>query len=464
MAKLMTIKVLKLSSLVLLLGIVALCSLWLNNIGNKWWYSPLVASFAALGIFSSWFLGDKDSISKNIAQSIEKFLFASKNKAFLTLVILLLVFTSMALLAFRTWPANREYLAIQAYRKSAVKNNFAVGVIVFVHSVTDGITRQDTINENGFAKISGIPIPTSAAIQLNEVRNGTLWTWGTSAFDIKELPLTRSFDLAEIPLDKWTQVATPSSNILSTVNLEQKITKYQTVSMKGDISFQKDNAPWGLPEADLIINRYSYILGLTQQRTPKWVAYSYSPSSLELTRKNQFQADPAIPKDVQATNDDYKNSGYDKGHLVAPRDVEFKGELAMLEADYLTTLTPQTPELNRHQWLNLERATRQLAMSVGQVYILAGPLYLDDKKLKTIGPNKIPVPTHFFRIVCWISSGELKTASYLVPNDINKNLNVSSFGASINEIEKKANFICMPNLKAKNVQSLKTQVFNLPGL
>jgi endonuclease G len=460
----MNITISKISSLFLLLFIVALCSLWLNNIGNKWWYPPIIAACAALSIISSLFLGDSDSIARNIAQGVEKFLFATEFRALVSLGALLVVSIGVTWLVWRSWPADKEYLAIQVYRKSPVQGNYAVGTVVFVHSVTDGITRQDTVGETGFAKITGVPIPTSAAIQMNEARNNIQWTWGTAAFDIKELPMTRSYNLTEVPLENWTQLATPSINILSTVNPAQKLMNRQAAFMKGDASFQKDNAPWGLPDADLVINRYSYILGLTPQRLPRWVAYAYTPSTREFIRKFQFQIDPAIPEDVQPTKQDYNMSGYDRGNLVSQMDVAFKGELAMMEADYLTVITPQTPTLNRIQWAELERATRQLATLVGQVYILAGPLYLGGKELKTIGPHKIPVPTHFFRIVCWIVSGEVKTAAYLVPNDITKNMKVRSFAVSISEIENKAHIVCLPNLHQEIDQTIKTQVHYLPGL
>lgn len=458
----------KIISVVLLLTTVALCSIWLNNIGNKWWYPPILTVIAAIGVLSSWFLGSSESFAKNAAVEVVNFLFVSQLRAWVTVGILAVSIIGSLVLVLHTWPKEKEYLAVQAYRGSPVQGTYAIGVAVIVHSVTDGMTRCTAIDKSGYAKILGIEVPTSAMIQLNETRRDGEWGWGPGLIDIEKLPKSFKYDLAKVPAEEWRKVAVPASDVGGALQPWPRDSvapvAQRTVSMIGDKSFRNINAPWGLPDADLIIDRYSYILGLTAARTPRWIAYALSPAPLDTMREFHYDFDPAVPKEKQPSFQDYSRSGYDRGNLVSQMDVAFKGALAVREAQYMTTLTPQTPALNRGVWHKLEMATRKLAGSVGQVYVLTGPLYLYDGEPRTIGSYKVPVPTHFFRIVCWLSKGEVRTAAYLIPNRVDKLASVRGFAVPISEIEEKADLVCLPDLQLQIAKTIKKQVFQLPNL
>ena len=58
-------------------------------------------------------------------------------------------------------------------------------------------------------------------------------------------------------------------------------------------------------------------------------------------RTENFRPDPAVPSGSAQLND-YKNSGYDRGHLCPAGDMTFN-EQAMSETFYLSNMSPQEP-------------------------------------------------------------------------------------------------------------------------
>ena len=99
----------------------------------------------------------------------------------------------------------------------------------------------------------------------------------------------------------------------------------------------------------------------------------------------------------RATNMDYINSGYDRGHICPSGDNKWSEE-AQLQSFLYTNCCPQLHNLNAGDWNELEGKCRKWAQQYGGVYIVSGPLLLN-KKHKTIGKNKVVVPEAFFKVV-----------------------------------------------------------------
>ena len=86
-------------------------------------------------------------------------------------------------------------------------------------------------------------------------------------------------------------------------------------------------------------------------------------------RKNDFRIDPVV-KTVSATPADYRNSGYDRGHLCPAGDMAFS-EIAMSESFYMSNISPQVPSFNRGIWKTLEQKVRDWSLDmILQLYIV----------------------------------------------------------------------------------------------
>ena len=132
-----------------------------------------------------------------------------------------------------------------------------------------------------------------------------------------------------------------------------------------------------------------------------------------------FHEDKQLPACVRSILNDYRKSGFDRGHL-APAADHKDSEKSMKDTFLLSNISPQDPNLNRVYWAKLEKYVRELVYKHGKVTVVTGPLFLpktrkDGKKFvsyQVIGNNNVAVPTHYFKIIRAKSLEE----AYIMPN------------------------------------------------
>lgn len=130
---------------------------------------------------------------------------------------------------------------------------------------------------------------------------------------------------------------------------------------------------------------------------PNWVAYELTDSETggEMERTNKFVPDPLVEGDPVVTAD-YKNSGYDRGHMAPAADMKWS-EQAMRESFYMTNICPQNHNNNAGDWKALEELARDWAHRYGSIYIACGPIVAPD--YPTIGTTRrIAVPERFYKV------------------------------------------------------------------
>lgn len=155
----------------------------------------------------------------------------------------------------------------------------------------------------------------------------------------------------------------------------------------------------GISTTGTIIAREGYTLSYNSKRLiPDWVAYELTATETEgdEPRAKHFRTDPEIAG-LQADNDDYRNSGWDKGHMAPAADMKWS-EKAMDECFYLSNICPQDHKLNTGVWKSLEEKCREYARYFGKVYIVCGPI-VGNNRYGTIGENGVMVPDAFFKVL-----------------------------------------------------------------
>ena len=93
----------------------------------------------------------------------------------------------------------------------------------------------------------------------------------------------------------------------------------------------------------------------------QWVAWALTREETETKateRKDDFRADPNLPHLNQVESNDYRKSGYDRGHMCPAADMKWSTE-AMSDCFYMSNICPQVPALNQKWWEHLERACRR---------------------------------------------------------------------------------------------------------
>lgn len=156
---------------------------------------------------------------------------------------------------------------------------------------------------------------------------------------------------------------------------------------------------------------------------PEWVCYTITPEKLvkETERSNNFKSDPQISTG-SATPDDYKSSGYDRGHLAPAADMAYS-ETTMKESFYMSNMSPQAPSFNRGIWNNLENDVRSIAAGCDCLYVVTGPiLEKPASEYGAIGKNNVSIPEFYYKVLLAVNEDEatgirtLTSYAYIVPN------------------------------------------------
>lgn len=166
---------------------------------------------------------------------------------------------------------------------------------------------------------------------------------------------------------------------------------------------------------------------------PNWVAYELTDVEVNGTckRNGRFYPDPDV-KGGQADNEDYRNSGWDKGHIAPAGDMKWD-EQAMLESCYFTNICPQNHNLNGGDWRSLEEKCRDYARRYGNVYIAAGPI-VGEAKNGTIGNNKVVIPDVFYKVLLVCKDGQCEGIGFYFEN-IAGHKPLTTYARTIDEIE-----------------------------
>ena len=144
------------------------------------------------------------------------------------------------------------------------------------------------------------------------------------------------------------------------------------------------------------------ILHSGESKTPVYVAQRLNRASVEDAdekRTNRFFADARLPSAEKATLEDYKGSGYDRGHMAPAADMPTAQ--AMAQSFSLANMVPQASEFNRGVWAkSVEAATRKYARAAkGNVYVITGPVYEPSiAESPSIGVGKVRVPKYLFKL------------------------------------------------------------------
>lgn len=140
------------------------------------------------------------------------------------------------------------------------------------------------------------------------------------------------------------------------------------------------------------------ILHSGKSHTPIYVAQRLNKGQVEakIPRTNRFFADARLPRSERAELEDYRGSGFDRGHMAPAGDMAT--EESMAQSFSLANMVPQYPVNNRKSWAGVEKATRKYVMrATGDVFVITGPVFASNPQ--TMGSNQVWVPQHLFKLV-----------------------------------------------------------------
>lgn len=233
---------------------------------------------------------------------------------------------------------------------------------------------------------------------------------------------------------------------------------------------------WPLDVGSQIQSKSSYAHAFDgRTRNPRWVMEKLTPETLDgpgTRKKSEFYEDESTSWKHRARLDDFRGSGYDRGHLVAAANQ--KRTQDDMDATFsLANISPQVgPGFNRDYWAKLEQFVRDVAGNEKSraTYVATGPLFLPSRRdsfdtatssvatksqLRVQGglpkptewemkypmlgepPAMVAVPTHFFKVLLVEGTdSKVSCAAFVLPNaPIPKDVPLRRFVVPLTDLE-----------------------------
>lgn len=207
--------------------------------------------------------------------------------------------------------------------------------------------------------------------------------------------------------------------------------------------------------SEQILKRLAYTTSYNKDlKLPNWVAWELTADETSGAYKRagiKFQKDMDVPT-PRATDWDYSRSGYDRGHMCPSGDNKWD-RTAQEESFLFTNICPQNHNLNTGDWNDLEVQCRSWAKEYGRVYIVCGPIIRKEQH-KTIGRNKVWVPSAFFKVV--LRLGDEPQALGFICENVSGNNPMTHYLYSVDEIERVTGidfFASLPDEIEKRVEA-----------
>ncbi len=192
--------------------------------------------------------------------------------------------------------------------------------------------------------------------------------------------------------------------------------------------FSQDYSPKS--SGDAITHRYYSLSYNENHEQANWVHYKLSNALIlgSAVRKDNFRADYNVSSKSASPND-YKGSGYDRGHLAPAGDMKINS-IAMSESFFMSNISPQNPSFNRGGWKKLESLVRMWGRNKVSYITTAG--VLNSNNFEKIGGNQVSVPNKFYKVI-YIPSDN-KMIAFLMPNKKIEG-SLKNFVVSVDEVE-----------------------------
>jgi len=209
----------------------------------------------------------------------------------------------------------------------------------------------------------------------------------------------------------------------------------------------KDHNPFAyLPTSTTkqVVKHKYYALSYNEKyEQAEWVSYFLRSENEGIGhfKRPRFINDPKVTTE-SADSDNYKKSGYDRGHLCAAADMRFSKN-AYDETFFTSNISPQKHNFNGGIWKRLEDKSRYWATKYNGIYVVTGGIL--QKGLPTIGSEKVAIPNLFYKILFCNYKGKNKMVAFLMPGVKSKEP-LYKFVVSVDAIEKMTGIDFFPQL------------------
>lgn len=183
-----------------------------------------------------------------------------------------------------------------------------------------------------------------------------------------------------------------------------------------------------------------------QAKNPAWVTYSLSGP---IVHRGQDQRPSTFSTEFRTAahvaDRDYRNSGFDRGHLCPSYAMYSRFGVAGMKATFvMTNVVPQYHGLNAGEWEQLEEAIAGRAntndgwaAAYGPLWVINGPIY-DQRPAQEQLKNGTRIPSACFSVVLRTVNGQWDALAFIMPNANDVSGPVSRYLTSIIEVQRQS--------------------------
>jgi endonuclease G len=164
-----------------------------------------------------------------------------------------------------------------------------------------------------------------------------------------------------------------------------------------------------------------------------WITRAKVGCATPMARKDNFKPDPQLPTETNIAAD-YVGSGTDRGHMMPAAENLCQTAAIQDECFYFSNMAAQYHSLNAGDWKSVETMEREWAKKDDSVHIWCGNIGV----AKTIGVNKVAVPTQCWKVIYFVKSKEWM--AFLFDNNTSKPDGIYNNKVNISDITQLTGF------------------------
>ena len=134
-----------------------------------------------------------------------------------------------------------------------------------------------------------------------------------------------------------------------------------------------------------------------RDKANRWSCYQmYADNMLDTAQRNKdFYEDMEIPEEYRSKLNDYKGSGFSRGHLCPSAD-RLCSDDQNKQTFFLTNMQPQWQNHNGVLWANFEKKVRDWAENCDTLYVVKAATIRSDQVYEEKCNGKLLVPKYFY--------------------------------------------------------------------
>ena len=197
-----------------------------------------------------------------------------------------------------------------------------------------------------------------------------------------------------------------------------------------------------------VLDRGEFKIGWSPKlRHPVWVAYHVpAAATFDEGRRPNFTKDRDAKDSPPAAA--YDKSGYDRGHMAPNHAIVTRfGEAVQKQTFLMSNIAPQSPQLNRGIWRDVEHRIADLwTARWGEIWVIVG--CISDEANETLSGTNIDVPRQFYQIVVAQDGTQVKAFAVLFDQDVPWGAWPTRYLISIDDLERRTGLDFMPELES----------------